>query len=337
MAGTSRVRDGPSLVYVVHRRHRISLGPLAAVIGAFAASAGAMGAGPPVPGVSHRVPVAAVETLAVRVAEPAERPGRVSGHGSVATAVLLPGPVGSAYAMRRVSAALVANGWRVVVVDPLGMGHSTRPAGADYSLTAQAARVLDALDVLGAGPVVVAGQGTSASIALRLAAARPERVLGVVSIAGGPIDRQATDGVRTALTLGRLLDTPPGRHLVRRRFARALRDRSASGDWVGDESVGAYLEPVLRDVGAALRALGAMGAAVEPEPIATVLPRVRAPVRLLVGSVVTPGAPTGPQLRLLLHAVRDVRVDTVAGAGELLHEERPEAVASAIAGLAPVR
>jgi pimeloyl-ACP methyl ester carboxylesterase len=88
------------------------------------------------------------------------------------------------------------------VIDPLGMGASTRPKGADYTLSAQAARIASVLEAeLPAGvAVIVAAQGTSATIAYHLAAIDTTRIRGVVSIAGGPIDQQGTSGVRTALT-----------------------------------------------------------------------------------------------------------------------------------------
>ena len=118
---------------------------------------------------------------------------------SAAGVVLLPGTLGSAFALRHVTRSLEAAGVRVVVLDPLGMGASGRPRDADYSLEAQARRVVQVLDSLGWRRALVAGQGTSATIALRVAARAPERVLGVVSIAGGPVATQGTDGVRTAL------------------------------------------------------------------------------------------------------------------------------------------
>jgi hypothetical protein len=49
------------------------------------------------------------------------------------------------------------------------------------------------------------------------------------------------------------------------------------------------------------------------------------PVRVLVGAVAVPGAPTTAQLELLRRHVQDVRVDTVPVTGVLLHEEAPGA------------
>src|SRR5438270_10708402 len=83
-----------------------------------------------------RLPVAQAETLQVTVA------------GSGTPVVMLPGLFGSAYGFRRVAPALVDSGYRTIVVEPLGMGTSSRPANADYTLSAQADRVAAALDSL---------------------------------------------------------------------------------------------------------------------------------------------------------------------------------------------
>ncbi len=85
--------------------------------------------------------------------------------------VLLPGVLGSSFSMRHVTSALLDVGHEVIVIDPLGMGASDRPQVANYSLDGQARRVLSVLDTIGWRDVVIAGHGTSATIALRAAAA----------------------------------------------------------------------------------------------------------------------------------------------------------------------
>lgn len=254
-----------------------------------------------------------------------------------ARVVLLTGVLGSAFSMRYVTADLAARGLAVAVIDPLGMGASSRPATADYSLEAQAARVLVVLDSLRWSRVVLAGQGTSATIALRVAARAPHRVAGVVSIAGGPVASQRTEGISLALRAGPLLNTPPGRALARRHFRRALRARAVHDDWVTPEVERAYVAPLLADLPRALRALKAMGASEEPKALETALARVTVPVRVLVGRVARPGAPTAAQLALLGRHLRDVRIDSLADNGVLLHEEAPGAVARGIADLAEGR
>lgn len=244
--------------------------------------------------------------------------------------VLLPGPVGSAFSMRHVSAALCAHGLPVLVIDPLGMGRSSRPTDADYSLAAQARRIAAVLDSVGVARTLVVAHGTSATLALRLAAAAPERISGILSLAGGPIDRQETTGVRLALALAPLLDTPVGRAIGRRRFLAAIREQSAAPAWCTPDVAARYLAPIESDVRGTLRVLRAMQQAEEPSRIETELHRIRAPVRLLVGDHPTAHAPTAAQVALLQRQLAKLRVDTITGAGTMLHEERADAVVAAV-------
>jgi pimeloyl-ACP methyl ester carboxylesterase len=278
----------------------------------------------PAPG-ERRVAVAPAETLSVS--------GGAVGmtRGDVAV-LLLPGPVGSAFSMRSVVRGLQARGIEPFVIDPLGMGASTRPKGADYTLSAQAARIGRVLEKeLPAGvPVIVAAQGTSATIAFHLAATDTSRIGGVISIAGGPIDQQGTPGVRTALTFAALLDNPIGRGFAKRRFVSALRDQSADDRWLTDEVVKQYVAPIEHDLRGLLRTLGAMQAAVEPFPIASRLARITVPVRLLVGDKPSASAPSAAQVLMLQRHVPRFALDTLRPGGTMLHEERAADVARAI-------
>ncbi len=246
------------------------------------------------------------------------------------TVVLIPGPVGSAFSMRHITAALAAQGVPSVVIDPLGMGSSLRPEKADYTLTRQALRIAAVLDTLHVGRVLLVGQGTSATVALHLAADKSARVVGVISLAGGPVDQQGTKGVKLALTLAPLLDNAIGRSLGRRKFVGAVRDQSASDVWCTPEVVKEYLRPYEQNLRGSLRALRAMSESVEPAPIASRLPSVRAPVRLLVGDKKSANSPTDEQIRVLQRGLTQFRADTVRHAGTMLQEEGADAVLLAI-------
>jgi pimeloyl-ACP methyl ester carboxylesterase len=220
---------------------------------------------------------------------------------------------------------LVAQGHRVLIVDPLGMGASSRPRTADYALSAQATRLKALLDhELPANTrVVVAGLGTSATIAMHLAAIDTARIAGVASLAGGPVDQQGTRTVRIALALAPLLQTRLGLALGRRKFSAVVRDQSADPTWFTPEVADRYLAPLERDVRGQLTVLKDMHDAKEPHPIASRLPQVVAPMRLLLGDKPTPNAPSREQVLLLMQHVRRITIDTVRRAGTLMHEERP--------------
>jgi pimeloyl-ACP methyl ester carboxylesterase len=232
--------------------------------------------------------------------------------------------------MRHLTTQLSARGMATVVIDPLGMGTSAKPAGADYSLSRQSARIAAVLDTLMVDRVIIVAQGTSATMALHLAADHPDRVAGIVSLAGGPVDTQGTRAVKLALTLAPLLDTPMGRTIGRRKFMAGVREQSASDAWCSRDVLRAYLEPFERNLRASLRALHAMSQAVEPAPIATRLPQVQAPVQLLLGDKQSANMPSSSQIALLARSLPAFRVDTIAHSGTMLHEEQPDAVVHAV-------
>src|SRR2546425_3834240 len=78
---------------------------------------------------SFKVPLAASESLEVET----------SGVGQ--PVVLIPGLFGSEFGFRTLVPLLNAAGYRTIVIEPLGIGSSARPARAHYSLTPQAERI----------------------------------------------------------------------------------------------------------------------------------------------------------------------------------------------------
>ncbi|WP_043581023.1 alpha/beta fold hydrolase [Gemmatimonas phototrophica] len=274
----------------------------------------------PTVGRVDRRAVAPRESLAVLALGPPSVPGQPA-------ILLIPGPVGSMHSMRHLAAHMASRGYAVRIVDPLGMGASSRPDSADYSLGQQAVRLLQVLrsDTPGA-PVVIAAIGTSATIAMHMAAIAPEQVGGVVSIAGGPVDQQGTKMLKLALAVAPLLDNRLGRGLARRRFIASMKAQSANTAWMTDSVVQAYVNPLERDLRGVFRSLRAMAGASERISIATRLPLVAAPVRLLLGDTPTPSSPTLVQIDMLRRSVRLFAVDTIRHAGTMLHEEQPEAI-----------
>ncbi len=248
--------------------------------------------------------------------------------GVGAPVLLIPGLSGCAHGWRGVVPRLEAAGLRVIVVEPLGVGASPRPEGADYSLTAQADRFAALLDSLRVGPAVVVAHGVSVSMALRLAGRRPDLVRAIVALEGGPAESAASPALSSALGKAKLASKLLGMGFVRGRFRGSLEASSGNCDWLDDATLQAYLAGPAADFGAAARAFRAMAQSVEPDSLVPRLPQIACRVSLLIGGAPHAGALPEDQFNAMLRGLRRLTVEKVDGAGHFLHEERPEIVAA---------
>ena len=255
---------------------------------------------------------------------------QVTAAGAGAPVVLIPGLFGGAYGFRKLVPLLVAQGHRVVVVEPLGVGTSARPERADYSLDAQAARVAAVLDTLGLRETVLVAHSVGAGIALRIAYQRPELVRRLVSLDGGPAERAATPGLRHAAEWAPWVKLMGGVRLVRSKIHAALIKASGDTTWVSDEVVEGYTEGAARDLDGTLKAFLRMAESREHQKLAPHLAEIRCPVRLILGGAPHPEALSSRELELLRTKLPQLVVDTIAGAGHHLHEEQPGAVAALV-------
>src|ERR1044071_5134650 len=82
---------------------------------------------------------------------------------------VVPGLFGGAFTFRKVVPLLAALGHRLIVIEPLGSGFSSRPAKADYSPAAQALRLWALLDSPSAQAATVTAQSLGGAMAYRLA------------------------------------------------------------------------------------------------------------------------------------------------------------------------
>lgn len=267
---------------------------------------------------THRITTGAGEVL------------NVTERGAGVPVVVIPGFLGSDYSFRKVSTPLAASGFRVVVVEPLGIGSSARPGGADYSLEAQARRVGVALDSLRIASAIVVAHTVGVSIAFRLGLQRPGLVRALVSIEGGIAEAAGTPELRSALSLARVLGFVGAERIVigklREGFARASGDPA----WATDAVLDAYLAPMREDFGATLQAYRAMADAVEPIPLAPRLGDVRFPVHLLRGGAAREGGVPADEVEAMRSRLADFREEIVPGAGVWIQEERPDAVVAAV-------
>ena len=267
------------------------------------------------------VQVAPAETLAVSVA----------GRGD--PVVLLPGVFGSAYGFRLVGQLITADGFQVIVIEPLGIGGSARPRHADYSLTSQAARVAAVLDTLDVEHAIVIAHSLGASIAYRLAVQRPDLVTGIISLEGGPAEEAATPGFRRAMRFAPLLRMFGGKRLVQRQVHQNLVASSGDASWVTEEVVEGYTSDAARDFGATLDAYKGMAEAQEPWALASRLSEISCPVLLLLGTAPHNGAVPPEEIALLRDSLPVFAVDSVPGVGHFVFEEQPSAVLEAMARL----
>jgi pimeloyl-ACP methyl ester carboxylesterase len=258
---------------------------------------------------------------------------RVHLEGQGSPVVLIPGLLGSAFGYRRLVPLLAAAGRRVVVIEPLGVGGSSRPPRADYSLAAQAGRIAAVLDSLGVRAAVLVAHAVGGSIALRLAVRRPDLVAGILALEGGAAEAAATPGFRRAMELAPWIRMFGGMRLIRGRVRAQLTGASADPAWVDERIVEGYTRDYAADLGATLRAFQGMAAAREPERLAAHLAEIRCPVRLLVGAAPHAGGVPPREIALLAAHLADFAVDSLPGVGHFPHEERPEAVVRAVVGM----
>jgi pimeloyl-ACP methyl ester carboxylesterase len=255
--------------------------------------------------------------------------------GSGAPLVLIPGIFGAAFGYRMLTGPLARQGYRTIVVEPLGYGWSSHPKEADYSFAAQTGRVSQALDSLGVTGALVVAQSSGAAIAFRLAVVRPDLVRGLLSIDGGPAESAATPGMKKAFKFGGglvklAMDESALRHDVRREIVR----NSGDTTWVTDAVVRGYTAGQVADMSGSIDAFQRMSKAKEPTSLADQLHQCTMPVLLLVGTVRHPAEVTADQRVMLGSTLRNFGIDSVAGSGQYIQEEQPAAVLAAVAQLA---
>ena len=268
------------------------------------------------------------------VVAPAETVHVEARAGTGRPVVLVPGLFGGAFTFRKVVPLLAAQGFRPIVIEPLGTGFSSRPETADYSLTAQSHRLAAVLDSLDIGPSLVLAHSLGAAMAFRLALDRPDLVRGIVSIEGGPTEEATTPTFRSAMRYLPWVKLLGGIKLVRRKIRGMLLDASGDRSWVTDGIVLSYTLGEARDFDATLKTFLAMSRAREPAKLGPRLGDIACPVMLVVGTAHHDGDVPPQEVAQMTHSIVSFEVDSERGAGHYLQEERPAAVVSALERLA---
>ena len=265
---------------------------------------------------ARQIVVGPAESLQVTIMGPASGP----------PVVFIPGLISPAYAYRHVLPPLAAAGVHVILIEPLGVGHSSRPGNADYSHTMQAARVAAVMDSLGLKHVVLTGNAVGTAIALRLTIARPELVGRLLLVEGGALETAAVPGVKSALKFAFLVRIFAGRGRLRKELKKGLISSSGDTTWVTDSVINGYTTGSAGDIGAVLRALKGMQRATEPDSLTPRLGKIMVPVRLLVGGAAHDAGVSPGRIRALRQRLHHFTEVTVPGAGLNIHEEQPDLI-----------
>jgi pimeloyl-ACP methyl ester carboxylesterase len=264
------------------------------------------------------VPIAPAETLHVEI----------SGAGD--PVVLVPTLVASAFAFRNLVPLLTAEGYRTIVIEPLGIGQSSRPPRADYSLTAQADRLAAVLDSLHVNQALIVAHSVAGSEAFRLAYRHPEKVRAIVTMEGGPTETEVTPSFKRSMRFAPWIKLFGGVRLIRWKMRQEFIASSGDASWVTDSVVRGYTAAAGRNLNATLLVFLAVAASKERETLAPHLADVRCPVIMMVGGSPHQGD-VGPQeIELLQRTVPRFELDSVPGAGHFLYEEQPAAVIAAV-------
>jgi 2-hydroxymuconate-semialdehyde hydrolase len=151
--------------------------------------------------------------------------------------VILLHPIGLASSTWRTVQPVLAEQGRTLALDLLGFGASRKPVRGDYSLQAQASRVLEAADELGWDRFALVGNSLGGGVSLATAVVAPERVvsltlMGSVAYPGGLPPLKLLAGITALEFSTRLASRVAGPWVMRYCFANRQRlDRKAVGSY----------------------------------------------------------------------------------------------------------
>jgi pimeloyl-ACP methyl ester carboxylesterase len=262
--------------------------------------------------------LAAGEDIHVTMYDGAERP----------PVVIVPGMLGGAFGFRHVAPRLSERGHRVIIVDMLGAGGSSKPEKGDYSLTAQSKRLEVVLDSLGISNAIVVAQALGGSVSYRLALHRPDLVKSIVGIDAGAAEDAATPGIKKATKLAPLIRLLGAKRIMVGKVKDGLIEVSGDRSWVTQEVIDAYTAPYREDAGRMLKILQRMAGSKETEQLAPNLPKVATPVLLLVGTAEKVLA--SEKIEVLRVNLPNFTLRRVENAGQFINEEQPDAVFQAV-------
>ncbi|MDI2130145.1 alpha/beta fold hydrolase [Yinghuangia seranimata] len=253
--------------------------------------------------------------------------------------VLLHGCPFSSFVWRGVVAEL-ADQFRCIAPDLLGLGDTETPADADWTLPAQAHTVLALLDHLGLDRVALVGHDHGGAVAQLVATQQPARLTAVVLADAEAYDNWPSAEERPFV---RATQLPVAGRLVLWAWSRRTLFRWALGSGqavydravLTDELVDGYIAANLADPHRRAKTRRFLATQLDPgnqahtQAAADALPHVRLPALILWGER---DVHFGPEWGRRLHAdIPGSRLEILPDTGHLLMEERPAEVAALIA------
>lgn len=250
------------------------------------------------------------------------------GHGGTPV-VLLHGFTTSGFLWRHVGAALARLGHTAFAVDLFGYGESDRPWDADYGVASQAEYLDRALTALRINQPTIGGVGLGGSVALRLAATRPERVDRLVLVNTPAFDLLPGREVRmvqaaTARSPLRVSRSVLG---VAPLLTPALRESVADPAAMPDRLIARYLAPFVGRDG--VRHLLTLARSVRTADMEELELEAVTARTLIVWGEEDPFLERGVADRLR-RAIAGARLVRLEGVGRLVPEEAPDELAALI-------
>ncbi len=163
--------------------------------------------------------------------------------------VLIHGFGGSTFSWRNNIPFLVENGYRVIALDLKGFGLSGRDFQSDHSHKAQAAIINEVLRQTGIGQAYLIGHSMGGSVMFHFVNLYPEKVLGIVSVAGSIILNKSSGFPNVLLNFppfqraGRVILT---NLLTKDRFSSILDSAYFNKEALGGDVIDGYYDRAIR-------------------------------------------------------------------------------------------
>ena len=258
--------------------------------------------------------------------------------GAGPVALLLHGTGASVHSWRGL-APILARDFTVVAIDLPGHAFTGTPAAARLSLPGMADAVAALARTLALDVSLVIGHSAGAAIGARLALDGGLIPKALVAINGAFLPLAGLPGLLFPPVARLMAATPIASHLFARRTwnpAAVAKLIGGTGSALDAEGLALYAA-LLRDPDHAAGAVGMM-ARWDLEPLARDLRRLQTPLALIVGAGDRAVPPhDARRVRDMVASTTRCSIATLAGAGHLVHEERPAEVAGllleAVAGV----